>query len=239
MSAASKAQAVRALAERIAERLDVTGKAERQASIEATGSADAIRYIRVRRAMPSADRLQELAKVLDTTTEWLLSEDDAPGLTASLYDRLMVLRQPETLSNNKWAIKAGVNTSFFSSIRRGGDPSVGNLEKVLAAVGVTISDFFREAPSSEAALAIAAQTEEKKPRRRIEATLRISADSWDDLAHALHQLRTEIAVDGCLSKSSVSGGYASGWIVETSEDESITHESWAASLDTYLREKGL
>lgn len=77
------------------------------------------------------------------------------------------------------------------------------------------------------------------PRRRIEATLRISADSWDDLARALHQLRTEIATDGCLSKSSVSGGYASGWIVETSEDESITHESWAASLDTYLREKGL
>lgn len=74
----------------------------------------------------------------------------------------------------------------------------------------------------------------RKPRRRIEATLRISADSWRDLQGALRCLETEIAQSGRLSASSVSGGYSFGWIVETSEDESITHDSWAAELHEYL-----
>jgi len=72
------------------------------------------------------------------------------------------------------------------------------------------------------------------PRRRIEATIRISADSWSDMAGALHCLETEIARTGSLSTSSVSGGYSHGWIVETSEDETITHDTWVYSLNAYL-----
>ena len=77
----------------------------------------------------------------------------------------------------------------------------------------------------------------KPPRRRIEASFRISADSWDELSRALHSIRTDLAVARMLPKSSVSGGYGSGWIIEASEDETVTHDSWAAELDAWLANK--
>ena len=68
--------AIATLIERVAERIDKMGITERAASIEATGSPDAIRYIRSRRAMPSAARLAAIAKVLEATPEWLIGEAD-------------------------------------------------------------------------------------------------------------------------------------------------------------------
>lgn len=71
------------------------------------------------------------------------------------------------------------------------------------------------------------------PRRRIEATIKIGADSWRDLQGALRCLETEVATDGRLSKWSVSGGFSFGWTVESSEDETITHDSWADANKAY------
>ena len=75
------------------------------------------------------------------------------------------------------------------------------------------------------------------PRRRVIVCAKIEGDSWDDIDRAFYQLRTEIAMSGCLSKSSVSGGYNSGWIITSDEDDTITHESWAADLNAYLEHK--
>lgn len=63
------------LSERIQARLAEVGMSEREASIAATGGPDAIRYIRTRRAMPSAERLQAIAMTLQTSPEWLLGGD--------------------------------------------------------------------------------------------------------------------------------------------------------------------
>ena len=49
----------------------------REASLEATGKPDAIRYIEKRRAMPSAERLAKIAVALQTTPEWLLGKNGA------------------------------------------------------------------------------------------------------------------------------------------------------------------
>lgn len=73
----------------------------------------------------------------------------------------------------------------------------------------------------------------ERPRRRVVLKLDLEADSWEDAERALHSLRTEIAMSGSLSKGCVSGGYSSGWHYTTSEDESITHDSWAAANDAY------
>lgn len=75
-----------------------------------------------------------------------------------------------------------------------------------------------------------------KPRRRVVVDIKLEGDDWDEIQRALHQLRTEIAMSGSLSTSSVSGGYGSGWIVTSNEDDSITHDSWAAALDAYLED---
>lgn len=68
------------LIDRIARRLKALDVTERDASIKATGKPDALRYIRVRRAMPSADRLDAIAKALETSPEWLLARSSVPPL---------------------------------------------------------------------------------------------------------------------------------------------------------------
>lgn len=74
----------------------------------------------------------------------------------------------------------------------------------------------------------------EEPRRRVVFIAKISADTWRDLEHELRHLATEIARHGRLSGSSVSGGYSTGHIIVTSENESIDHDSWAKKLDEYL-----
>jgi phage repressor protein C with HTH and peptisase S24 domain len=66
------------LIDRIARRLTALDITERDASIKATGKPDALRYVRVRRAMPSADRLEAIAKALETAPEWLLGRSSVP-----------------------------------------------------------------------------------------------------------------------------------------------------------------
>jgi len=64
------------LVERIAAKLVQLNLSEREASIDATGKPDAIRYIRTRNSMPSAERLERIARTLGTTPAWLLGGTD-------------------------------------------------------------------------------------------------------------------------------------------------------------------
>lgn len=74
----------------------------------------------------------------------------------------------------------------------------------------------------------------KTPRRRVVADIKIQADSWEELQHHLNGLATDIAMYGCLSSNSISGGCSSGHIITTNEDPSITHESWAEDNQAYV-----
>jgi len=74
----------------------------------------------------------------------------------------------------------------------------------------------------------------EKPRRRVEFGAKISADTWQDLKHALLHLATEIDRHGRLPANSVSGGYSTGHIIVTSEDGTIDHDSWYRDLSEYL-----
>jgi hypothetical protein len=62
--------------ERIIERLKAVGLTERKASLLATGQPDSIRFMRTRGSMPSAQRLFQISKVLETTPEYLLGAVD-------------------------------------------------------------------------------------------------------------------------------------------------------------------
>lgn len=64
-----------ALRKRIDERLKAVGLKARAASIEATGNPDAIRRL-VRGHTPNAQRLQAIAAVLQTNTDYLLGRSD-------------------------------------------------------------------------------------------------------------------------------------------------------------------
>lgn len=68
---------IETLIERIGAKLFEIGLSEREASLDATGKPDALRYIRTRRAMPSADRLDSIAATLGTSAAWLLGKDGA------------------------------------------------------------------------------------------------------------------------------------------------------------------
>lgn len=88
------------LIQRIALRLETLEMSERDASLRAVGKPDAIRYIRTRRAMPSAARLAALAEALQTTPEWLMGRppgegvpDIAPTRGASDGDGSIALRR--------------------------------------------------------------------------------------------------------------------------------------------------
>lgn len=75
--------------------------------------------------------------------------------------------------------------------------------------------------------------EREVPRRRVEVSIKIEADSWDDLRRAIRCIETDLARDGQLSRSSVSGSYSFGWIIESNEREDITHDSWAEANERY------
>jgi phage repressor protein C with HTH and peptisase S24 domain len=57
---------------RIERKLDQHGFTERDASLKAVGKPDLIRDMRRRRGMPGSDRLRALARLLGTTSDWLL-----------------------------------------------------------------------------------------------------------------------------------------------------------------------
>ena len=90
--------------ERIAQRLSALGLSERQASLSATGSPDAIRYIRTRGAMPSAHRLQELARVLETSSAWLLGQTE--DISGSVSDQVEPAEQVGSASDFSTVVDA-------------------------------------------------------------------------------------------------------------------------------------
>jgi len=93
---------IKTLIERINAKLHERNLTEREASIDATGKPDAIRYIRTRNSMPSAARLEQIAATLGTTPAWLMGGDvgasidhgelQNPGISAITERRL-----PKTL----------------------------------------------------------------------------------------------------------------------------------------------
>lgn len=58
----------------------------------------------------------------------------------TLHDRLMAVRPPD-LTPNAWALKAGVNRTIFSDVRKRGNMNQRTLEKLLDAAGVTLAQF--------------------------------------------------------------------------------------------------
>ena len=79
-------------------------------------------------------------------------------------------------------------------------------------------------------------TEETKrgPRRRYVATIELQADTERDLIAHLFSIATNWDREG-IALSSISGGYSSGHIIGITCDESVTHESWEAELEEYLK----
>lgn len=66
------------------------------------------------------------------------------GRARDIHRRLMELPRPKGLSNNEWAREAQVNTSFFTNLMKGSEPSVGKLRAVLVVVGSSIPEFFAD-----------------------------------------------------------------------------------------------
>ncbi|WP_342249363.1 LexA family transcriptional regulator [Sphingomonas sp. OTU376] len=73
---------------RISERLEALGITERAASLQATGKPDALRYIRTRRAMPGLRRLIAIARVLQTSSDYLLGLTDDPNPTGAQQEMM-------------------------------------------------------------------------------------------------------------------------------------------------------
>lgn len=58
-----------------------------------------------------------------------------------LYDDLLKL-MPSDWTENKWTVEAGINRVFFQDLRKGAEPKSSTLEKLLAAVGLTLPEFY-------------------------------------------------------------------------------------------------
>ncbi|WP_156878157.1 hypothetical protein [Sphingopyxis sp. QXT-31] len=71
-----------------------------------------------------------------------MKREESARRAREIYDRLMSLPRPDGYSNNQWASDAGVNTSFFTNLKNGSEPSVGNLRSVIEVQGITLPEFF-------------------------------------------------------------------------------------------------
>ncbi|PZU77735.1 MAG: hypothetical protein DI530_12125 [Sphingomonas sp.] len=105
------------LISRIGAKLAERRLSEREASIDATGKPDALRYIRTRRAMPGGDRLDAIAKTLNTTAQWLLGGEEE-GVEPDQHDgngaKLAAITQrrlPRTLPVYGTALAADIELS--------------------------------------------------------------------------------------------------------------------------------
>lgn len=101
------------LIQRIGAKLFERNLSEREASIDATGKPDALRYIRTRKAMPSSDRLERIAATLGTTSNWLLGGDDLSSSPGPELPTLSDLRKlPRNLPIYGTALAADIE--FFT-----------------------------------------------------------------------------------------------------------------------------
>ena len=83
----------------------------------------------------------------------------------ALYEALMALK-PSGLSEYEWADKAGLNRGWFNDIKKSPDasPRTSNINKALAAIGLSIVDLYGGGRRSEAALAEAPFNPGELPR---------------------------------------------------------------------------
>lgn len=85
--------------------------------------------------------------------------------------------------------------------------------------------------------AIQGTAETAKPRRRIEIVLKLGADSWQEAANTLLSLSRDLDRKPPSPGSSgnwCSGAPCAGYVMEYSEDESVTHDSYFEAVDGYL-----
>ncbi|MFD1951353.1 hypothetical protein ACFSGX_11320 [Sphingomonas arantia] len=54
----------------------------------------------------------------------------------------MSIRPASMPSNSEWTARSGVNSSFFTNVKNGSEPSVGNLRAVLEAIDITLPEFL-------------------------------------------------------------------------------------------------
>lgn len=70
---------------------------------------------------------------------------------------------------------------------------------------------------------------EKLPRRRVTCEIRIGADDFETLIHAVKEILGDLH-EG-MSGTYVTGGSTSGYSVTVDEDPSITHDSYFDALE--------
>lgn len=63
-----------------------------------------------------------------------------------MHEALLTVK-PRDLSLNAWAVRAGVGRSIFTEIRRHGNPTAETLQKLLDAIGVSLSDLYAHMPA--------------------------------------------------------------------------------------------
>jgi hypothetical protein len=74
------------------------------------------------------------------------------------------------------------------------------------------------------------------PKRRVQLTLNLHADSIDAAAHELLIIATDLGIDGPPG-SRCSGSVDAGYDLTVTEDESVTAESYREALTAYVAEK--
>ena len=72
----------------------------------------------------------------------------------ALYEALMALK-PADLSEYEWAAKAGLNRGWFNDIKKAPDssPRTSNINKALAAIGLSIADLYGAGRGNEGRIA--------------------------------------------------------------------------------------
>jgi phage repressor protein C with HTH and peptisase S24 domain len=83
----------------------------------------------------------------------------------ALYEALMALK-PASLSEYEWAEKAGLNRGWFNDIKKAPDasPRTSNINKALAAIGLSIGDLYGGGRPSEGRIAAAPFNPGELPR---------------------------------------------------------------------------
>jgi hypothetical protein len=128
--------------------------------------------------MASASPLWDISYMVNRPERKTAKKAAAERRAAEIHRRLAALRPPE-LSERQWTIRAGVSPSFFTNLAgaKKSEPSVGNLRSILAAIDVTLPEFFADeakgrlvpAPTRqalEAAIADALPAMPRAPGRR-------------------------------------------------------------------------
>jgi phage repressor protein C with HTH and peptisase S24 domain len=97
--------------------------------------------------------------------------DMAKDAVPDLYERLMAIR-PEGLTANAWLIRAGVNRSFFSDLRKRGRARSDIVDKVIEAAGLTPAQFYAGESAATIESAPASDTRESRTPFRSQGEVR-------------------------------------------------------------------